>query len=92
MFLGVDNIDDGSDMNSIKSLRSVFENRMSRTNTKALPKMDNPHFIALCKTMFDIFQNSSNSKNLCDALSSIGTINIQNFIYAFDTFAFTFFI
>ncbi|XKL61155.1 hypothetical protein PGB90_008212 [Kerria lacca] len=74
---GVDNIDDGSDMNSIKSLRSVFENRMSRTNTKALPKMDNPHFIALCKTMFDIFQNSSNSKNLCDALSSIGMLLSQ---------------
>ena len=71
-----DKDDDCSSMFTLKSLHSVFENHvkdLEHLNIKMLPKMEQPYFIALWKTLFNIFQvESSQHKELCDALYYIG--------------------
>jgi len=61
------------------SLRSIFENNVKNVkqpNIKAIPKMDQPHFMALWKTLFNIFKVESDLQNeLCDALYVIGMGN-----------------
>ena len=71
IFPGPDTDDDVSEIISVKSLRSAFENCISKCNLKSLPKMDQSHFTALLHTMYNIMQLEFDS-NLTFALSRIG--------------------
>lgn len=64
--------EDVSDTKSLRSFRCLVENSNNLTNNKTLPRMDQPHFIALWKTMYDMFQTESDTQDLFQALSSVG--------------------
>ncbi|XP_065226342.1 TBC1 domain family member 9-like isoform X2 [Planococcus citri] len=66
--------DEDSELCSLRSFRSLLENRISRSDTKALPKMDKKHFCALWETLYDIFETEPDPSNLYAALSTIGSM------------------
>lgn len=81
MILGNDGCkEEISDRCDLISLRSVFESHVKNVkqlNIKAVPRMDQPHFMTLWKTLFNIFQiEPDQQKGLCDALYSIGICQI----------------
>lgn len=73
----IDGEEDVSDTKSLRSFRCLVENSNNLTNNKTLPRMDQPHFIALWKTMYDMFQTESDTQDLFQALSSVGTLLLQ---------------
>nr|CAD7263370.1 unnamed protein product [Timema shepardi] len=65
------------EVRSMGSLRSMVESRDSRLNLKSVPKMDQPHFIMLWKTIYDLFQAQPEDQETFHAIATLGTLLLQ---------------
>nr|CAD7588701.1 unnamed protein product [Timema genevievae] len=65
------------EVRSMGSLRSMVESRDSRLDLKSVPKMDQPHFIMLWKTIYDLFQAQPEDQETFHAIATIGTLLLQ---------------
>ncbi|XP_046428118.1 TBC1 domain family member 9 isoform X1 [Neodiprion fabricii] len=67
------------EIQSMGSLRSMIASRDSPLNLKTVPKMSQPHFIALWKTLYDMFQSldQSEEQETYHSIATIGTLLLQ---------------
>ncbi|XP_069703909.1 TBC1 domain family member 9 isoform X3 [Periplaneta americana] len=65
------------EVRSMGSLRSLVETRDSRPDLKSVPRMSQPHFIMLWKTMYDLFQAQPEDQDTFHSIATVGTILLQ---------------
>ncbi|XP_026276184.1 TBC1 domain family member 9 [Frankliniella occidentalis] len=63
------------EVRGIGSLRLLMEEK--ETRIKSFPKMSQPHFIALWKTLYDIFQTEPEDQETYHSIATIGTLLLQ---------------
>lgn len=78
--------DQSWEIQSMGSLRSMVASRDSPLNLKTVPKMSQPHFIALWKTLYDMFQALDQPEEQ-ETYHSIATIG-EGFCFPFRQFLF----
>jgi hypothetical protein len=54
------------------SLRSLVETRDSRPDLKSVPRMSQPHFIMLWKTMYDLYQAQPEDLETYHSIATVG--------------------
>ncbi|KAF5278381.1 hypothetical protein FQA39_LY05870 [Lamprigera yunnana] len=62
---------------SLSNLRVVVRCSDSKINLKSVPKMTQPHFIMLWKTVYDIFQAQPDDQETYHAIANVGTLLFQ---------------
>ncbi|XP_058791505.1 TBC1 domain family member 9 isoform X2 [Phymastichus coffea] len=62
---------------SMGSLRSMIASRDSPLDLKTVPKMSQPHFIALWKTLYDMFSAQPEDQETYHCIAEIGTLLLQ---------------
>ncbi|XP_066998326.2 TBC1 domain family member 9 isoform X2 [Anabrus simplex] len=65
------------EVRSMSSLRALIESRDSHSDLKSLPRMTQPHFIMLWKTLYDIFQAQPEDQETFHSIATIGTLLLQ---------------
>lgn len=65
------------EVRSTNSLRSLVEARDSRPDLKTVPRMSQPHFIMLWKTLYDMFQAQPEDQELFHSIATVGTLLLQ---------------
>lgn len=60
------------EVRSMGSLRSLVETRDSRPDLKSVPRMSQPHFIMLWKTMYDLFQAEPEDLETFHSIATVG--------------------
>jgi hypothetical protein len=60
------------EVRSMGSLRSLVETRDSRPDLKSVPRMSQPHFIMLWKTMYDLYQAQPEDLETYHSIATIG--------------------
>lgn len=63
------------EVRGIGSLKLLMEEK--ETRIKSFPKMSQPHFIALWKTLYDIFQTEPEDQETYHSIATIGTLLLQ---------------
>ncbi|KAK7864755.1 hypothetical protein R5R35_012261 [Gryllus longicercus] len=69
--------DQSWEVRSTSSLRSLVEARDSRPDLKTVPRMSQPHFIMLWKTLYDMFQTQPEDQELFHSIATVGTLLLQ---------------
>lgn len=76
--------DQSWEIQSMDSLRSMIASRDSPLDLKVVPKMSQRHFIALWKTLYDMFPAQLEEQETYHSIASIGTFilffNIERLI------------
>ncbi|KAF2879783.1 hypothetical protein ILUMI_26388 [Ignelater luminosus] len=62
------------EVKSLTNLRSVVQCTDSKINLKSVPKMTQPHFIMLWKTVYDIFQTQPDDQETYHSIANVGTL------------------
>lgn len=65
--------DQSWEIQSMDSLRSMIASRDSPLDLKVVPKMSQRHFIALWKTLYDMFPAQLEEQETYHSIASIGT-------------------
>ncbi|XP_063222042.1 TBC1 domain family member 9 isoform X2 [Bacillus rossius redtenbacheri] len=65
------------EVRSMSSLRSMVETRDCRLDLKTVPRMSQPHFIMLWKTIYDLFQAQPEDQETFHSIATIGTLLLQ---------------
>ncbi|XP_049811575.1 TBC1 domain family member 9 isoform X1 [Schistocerca nitens] len=65
------------EVRSLSSLRSLVEKKDSRSQLKAVPRMGQPHFIVLWKTMYGLFEAQPEDQEVFHCIASVGTLLLQ---------------
>jgi hypothetical protein len=60
------------EVRSMGSLRSLVETRDSRPDLKSVPRMSQPHFIMLWKTMYDLYQAQPEDLETYHSIATVG--------------------
>lgn len=58
----------------MSSLRSLIESRSSRSDTKLIPRMSQPHFIALWRTLHDMLTTQPEDQAMYHAIAYTGMV------------------
>ncbi|KAI4479417.1 PREDICTED: TBC1 domain family member 9 isoform X1 [Polistes canadensis] len=69
--------DQSWEIQSMDSLRSMIASRDSPLDLKVVPKMSQTHFIALWKTLYDMFPAQLEEQETYHSIASIGTLLLQ---------------
>ncbi|KAL2731408.1 TBC1 domain family member 9-like isoform X2 [Vespula squamosa] len=69
--------DQSWEIQSMDSLRSMIASRDSPLDLKVVPKMSQRHFIALWKTLYDMFPAQLEEQETYHSIASIGTLLLQ---------------
>ncbi|XP_043273772.1 TBC1 domain family member 9 isoform X2 [Venturia canescens] len=69
--------DQSWEIQSMGSLRSMLESKDSPLDLKTVPKMSQRHFIALWKTLYDMFPAQPEDQEVYHSIASIGTLLLQ---------------
>ncbi|CAB0033563.1 unnamed protein product [Trichogramma brassicae] len=70
-------IEESWEQQSMGSLRSMIASRDSPLDLKIVPKMSQLHFIALWKTLYDMFPNQPDDPDTYNCIAEIGTLLLQ---------------
>ncbi|GFG40993.1 hypothetical protein Cfor_12589, partial [Coptotermes formosanus] len=62
------------EVRSMGSLRCLVETRDSHPDLKSVPRMSQPHFIMLWKTLYDLFQAQPEDLETFHSISAVGTL------------------
>jgi hypothetical protein len=62
------------EVRSMESLRCLVEPHDSRPDLKSVPRMSQPHFIVLWKTLYDLFQSQPEDLETFHSISAVGTL------------------
>lgn len=65
------------EVRSMGSLRSLVETRDSRPDLKSVPRMSQPNFIMLWKTIYDLFQAQPEDLETYHSIATVGTLLLQ---------------
>ncbi|XP_015111408.1 TBC1 domain family member 9 [Diachasma alloeum] len=65
------------EVQSMGSLRSMLDSKDSPLEMKNVPKMSQRHFIALWKTLYDMFPTQPEEQEIYHSIASIGTLLLQ---------------
>ncbi|KAF5307076.1 hypothetical protein FQR65_LT07135 [Abscondita terminalis] len=65
------------EVRSLTNLRAIVRCSDSKINLKSVPKMTQPHFIMLWKTVYDIFQAEPDDQDTYHAIANVGTLLFQ---------------
>ncbi|XP_063983611.1 TBC1 domain family member 9B isoform X2 [Diachasmimorpha longicaudata] len=65
------------EIQSMGSLRSMMDSKDSPLEMKNVPKMNQRHFIALWKTLYDMFPTQPEEQEIYHSIASIGTLLLQ---------------
>ena len=60
------------EVRSMESLRCLVEPHDSRPDLKSVPRMSQPHFIVLWKTLYDLFQSQPEDLETFHSISAVG--------------------
>jgi hypothetical protein len=64
------------EVRSMGSLRCLVETRDSHPDLKSVPRMSQPHFIMLWKTLYDLFQTQPEDRETFRSISEVGMWHI----------------
>ena len=67
------------EVRSMGSLRSLIETRDTRPDLKSVPRMSQPHFIMLWKTVYDLFQAQPEDQETFHSIATIGMWKISDY-------------
>ncbi|KAK5644832.1 hypothetical protein RI129_006132 [Pyrocoelia pectoralis] len=65
------------EVKSLSNLRTIARCTDSKSNLKSVPKMTQPHFIMLWKTVYDIFQTQPYDQETYHSIANVGTLLFQ---------------
>ncbi|KAF7989163.1 hypothetical protein HCN44_007473 [Aphidius gifuensis] len=65
------------EVQSLSSLRNLLETKDNSLNLKIVPKMTQRHFIALWKTLYDLFPAQPEDQEIYHSIATIGTLLFQ---------------
>lgn len=60
------------EVRSLSSLRSLVDSHDSRGQLKTVPRMTQPHFITLWKTLYELFQAKPHDQEVIHSIATIG--------------------
>ncbi|KAK9879863.1 hypothetical protein WA026_008367 [Henosepilachna vigintioctopunctata] len=59
---------------SLLNLRSMVQSKESKMNLKSVPRMNQPHFITMCKNIYDLFQAEPEDERISQAIADVVTM------------------
>ncbi|KAL1491524.1 hypothetical protein ABEB36_012108 [Hypothenemus hampei] len=62
---------------SLSNLRNLVQSKDSKMNLRSVPRMSQPHFITLWKTVCDISQEELKNLDIYHAIADVGTLLLQ---------------
>lgn len=57
---------------NLTNIRQLIQSKDNKTNLKAVPKMDQKHFIMLWKTLYDMFQTQPDDQETYHSIATVG--------------------